>query len=294
VKSGGRRAAKLLATVFDPQDCNTMLQNNTRRDSAVTETVAALTRATTWQLIDELPLAFDSYHPQGMVRVGSTWWISTVDTAHRCGYVLVVDSAGQLMERIPVGDAQRYHPGGMDFDGCAFWIAAAEYRPNSSTTVYRLEPGHAPERVFDIDDHIGAIARCGADGDLVGWSWGSRRFSRWSVDGDLLDVRTNPSFFIDHQDCQWLDTGHLICGGVAELGLVDGPGWLGGIGLLDTADLSMQREVPFPLYSATGRVGTHNPIWSEVRDGQLVMHLLPDDGVSAIRSYATALGGRAG
>ena len=57
----------------------------------------------------------------------------------------------------------------------------------------------------------------------------------------------------------------------------------------------MRREVPFPIYSsATGRVATHNPLWAEVRHDQLIVHLLPDDGMSTIQSYATPIVGRSG
>ena len=272
-----------------------MLRNRTRTDAAVAATVASMTRATTWELIDELPLRFDAHHPQGMARVDSTWWISTVDVVARQGFIMAVDSRGELVEQVAVGDADRYHPGGMDFDGTAFWIPCAEYRPDSTTTVYRLQPGDGPEVAFAVDDHIGALARCGPDGDLIGWSWGSRHFYRWTVDGHLRAARVNPAFFVDHQDCQWLDSGHLLCGGVAEVGLPTGPGWLGGLGLLDVDELVMQREVPFPIYSpATGRVGTHNPIWAEVVGDDLIVHLLPDDGTSAILSYATPMVGRSG
>ncbi len=270
-----------------------MLDNETLIEgAAAAATVAAITRETPWRLVGQLPLRFDANHPQGMVRVGSTWWISTVDVATRRGLVLMVDSFGDLIDQIPIGDEQRYHPGGMDFDGLALWIPCAEYRPNSTTTVYRMAPGRAPERVFDVDDHVGALARCGGDGDLVGWSWGSRRLYRWSADGRLLADRVNPSFFVDLQDCQWLASGHLLCGGVAEVGLSSGRGWLGGLGLLGVADLVMQREVPFPIYaSASGRVATHNPLWSEVLDDHLIVHLLPDDGIGTIVSYATPLVG---
>lgn len=267
-----------------------MLCNRAGTDSALAATVASITRTTSWQLIDELPLRFDSHHPQGMARVGSTWWISTVDKDARRGLVMGVDSSGNLVEQVAVGDSRHYHPGGMDFDGSAFWIPCAEYRPDSTSSVYRLQPGETPHRVFDVDDHVGAIARCGPDGDLVGWSWGSRRFYRWSVDGQLQTVRVNPGFFVDHQDCQWLDTGHLLCGGVAEVGLASGPGWLGGLGLLDVNSMLMEREVPFPIYpSASGRVATHNPLWAETRSGQLIVHLLPDDGMGTILSYATPI-----
>jgi len=267
-----------------------MLHHETRVGRRVGNTVASASRSTTWQLVDELPLTFDAHHPQGMARVDGTWWISTVDKVERCGLVFGVDRCGDLVERIPVGDDHHYHPGGMDFDGRAFWIPCAEYIPDSSATIVRFEPGGRPEPVFSVDDHVGAIARCGPDGDLVGWSWGSRRFYRWSIDGRLLSARVNPGCFVDHQDCQWLDSGHLLCGGVAEVTLAGGPGWLGGIGLLDADGLVMEREVPFPVFMAgSGRVATHNPLWSEIVEDQLIVHLLPDDGYGLILSYATPL-----
>ncbi len=272
-----------------------MLHQRARLSETVAGTIGAATRATRWQPVGELPLTFNAYHPQGMARIGSTWWISTVDIAGQRGLVLAVDDRGNLIERIPVGDTVRYHPGGMDFDGSELWIAAAEYVPDSTATIYRLRPGGLPERAFDVDDHVGAIARCGPDGDLVGWSWGSRRFYRWSTGGELLQAKVNPAFFVDHQDCQWLDSGHLLCGGVAQVGLAAGPGWLGGIGLLDVDELTMTRELPFPHYQpGSDRPGTHNPLWSEIRDGHLVLHLLPDDGHGTILSYATPLVGWAG
>jgi hypothetical protein len=291
ITSPGINAALVCVRDTSPE----MLCNQTRADGAVAATVATITRNTTWQLVDELPLRFDVHHPQGMARIGSTWWISTVDVDARRGLVMAVDDRGRVVEEVPIGDSWRYHPGGMDFDGTDFWIPCAEYRPDSTSTVYRMQPGDSPQRAFDVDDHIGALARCGPDGDVVGWSWGSRRFYRWSVQGQLMAARVNPGFFVDHQDCQWLDSGHLLCAGVAEVGLASGPGWLGGLGLLDVDDLVMQREVPFPIYSsATGRVVTHNPIWAEVRDDQLIVHLLPDDGISTILSYATPIVGSAG
>ena len=77
-----------------------MLCNLAGTDSTVAATVASITRMTSWQLIDELPLRFDSHHPQGMARVGSTWWISTVDVDARRGLVMGVDSRGNLVEQV--------------------------------------------------------------------------------------------------------------------------------------------------------------------------------------------------
>jgi hypothetical protein len=269
-----------------------MVLTRTRPDVLIDATVAVATRDTPWELVDELPLRFDAFHPQGMVRIDGTWWISTVDVASRKGLLLARDERGGLVDEVAVGDAEHYHPGGIDFDGTAVWIAAAEYRPSSTSVVHRVVPGcdAGPEPVFAVDDHVGAIARCGADGDLVGWSWGSRTFFRWNVAGDLLDRRINPAFFVDHQDCQWLATGHVLCAGVAEVCLADGRGWLGGLGLLRADDLTMVREVPFPKYSTrSSRVATQNPLFAEVDGDSLLLHLLPDDGVATIVTYATRL-----
>jgi hypothetical protein len=264
--------------------------------TAAATTLAQMTRATRWELVGERPLRFDAHHPQGMVRIDSVWWISTVDIETHEGWVLAVDEQhGGLLDRVSIGDAHRYHPGGMDFDGAALWIPVAEYRPHSTSTVFRMVPGSQPEAAFGVDDHVGAMARCGDAGDLVGWSWGSRRYYRWSVDGQLRDARVNPAFFVDHQDCQWLGGGYMVCGGVAQIGLADGPGWLGGLGLLRTDDLVMERELPFPFYSrTTTRVATQNPLWTEVNGDHLLLHLLPDDGAGTIVTYATPVVGREG
>jgi hypothetical protein len=241
-----------------------------------------------------LKLRFDAHHPQGMVRIDGTWWISTVDTTAAKGWVLAVDAAtGELLDRRPVGDDVRFHPGGMDFDGTHLWIASSEYRPRSTATIARLDPrsDEPPEVVFAVDDHVGAVVRLGPDGDLVGWTWGSRRFLRWSAtDGTELHRATNPGHFVDHQDGQWLggvpgkggDHDDLVlCGGV-------GVG-LGGLGLLRGADLAMTREVPFFHRSpVTQRPATQNPIFAEAVGDDVVVHLLPDDGEqAAIYRYVT-------
>lgn len=255
-------------------------------DEALTATVGALTRRTAWEPCGQIPLQFDAHHPQGMVRIGALWWVSTVDTDNRRGAVLGVDENGTLVDRVDVGDDVRFHPGGLDFDGEALWVASAEYRPTSTATVFRLVPGERPERTFDVADHVGAVARCGIEGDLVGWSWGSRTMFRWTVDGALVESVVNPSFFVDFQDLQWLGTGDFMCGGVSSLEFPGGRRQLGGIGLLEATTLRVVREVPFPHHSAvTGRAATANPLFVEVVDDALVVHLLPDDGFGTIMSY---------
>jgi hypothetical protein len=261
-------------------------------DPRLAATAVRLHRGSAWEPVGELPLRFDAGHPQGMVRLDGHWWISTVDLETMSGSVLVVDGDGALVDRVLVGDDVRFHPGGMDFDGEVLWLASSEYRPRSTAVIERLVPDGAstPERAFAVDDHVGAVARLGPDGDLVGWTWGSRRFLRWGLDGSLVAERRNPGQFVDHQDGQWIGGDLVLCGGVATVATANGPASLGGLGVLDATDLTIVREVPFPHHSPrTGRAATQNPLFAEVVDDRLVVHLLPDDGAGTLLSYATPL-----
>ena len=259
--------------------------------SPIAATLLRMSRATAWQHVGELPLRFDAHHPQGMVRIHDMWWISTVDIIERKGWLLAVNDQGELVQRIAVGDHDRFHPGGLDYDGDALWVASAEYRPRSSAVIERVVPDTAarPERRFTFDDHVGSITRLGPEGDLVGWTWGSRRFVRWTVDGEVVAVARHPGQFVDYQDGQWIGGALVACGGVATVRGPDGPISLGGIGVLDATALTMAKEVPFPMYTPSGRAATQNPFFVEARDGALLVHVLPDDGRGSILTYATDL-----
>jgi len=39
---------------------------------------AKLSRDTSWQLVEKVPLRFDAYHPEGIVRLGDHYVLSTV------------------------------------------------------------------------------------------------------------------------------------------------------------------------------------------------------------------------
>ena len=84
-----------------------------------------------------------------------------------------------------------YHPGGIDYDGKHIWVSVAEYRPNSRTVVYRVDPeSMKATEVFRFPDHIGGILHNTDDKTLHGVSWGSRRFYKWTLgaDGKVTDA----------------------------------------------------------------------------------------------------------
>ncbi len=258
-------------------------------DEAVLATLVSIDRTHRWTLDGALQLGFDAGHPQGMVLLDGTWWITTVDLGSSTGWLLAAGTDGALLGRWPCGDSERFHPGGTDAgaDG-SLWLAAAEYRPASTTDVYRQLPGDPAEHRFRHPDHLGAIAPVG-DGSLVAWTWGSAELLRLTADGEVLVRRRNPSHYVDHQDLHVLTTGHAVCTGVGRA-LERGGRKLGGIGVLRLEDLAWVAELPFPGYSpVTGQVGTYNPMHLDVAAGRLQLHLLPDQDRAPIFTWSTPL-----
>ena len=179
---------------------------------AVVRRVAALTRASSWTLAAAIPLGFPAYHPQGLVKVGDTFHMTAVDKAG-LGHLFKIDASGRLLADLKLGEGAIYHPGGIDYDGTAIWVSVAEYRPDSRSIVYRVDPlTMKAAEVFRFADHIGAIVHNTDDHTLHGVSWGSRRFYRWTLDrgGRVtnagvppVELRTlNRSHYVDYQDCR--------------------------------------------------------------------------------------------
>ena len=72
-------------------------------------------------------------------------------------------------------------------------MPVAEYRPDSRSLVYRVDPVTlSAERVFQFEDHLGALVCDRAGRRLVGVSWGSRRLYRWELLPDR-DVPRDPT-----------------------------------------------------------------------------------------------------
>jgi hypothetical protein len=98
------------------------------------------------------------------------------DTGEGAGHLFKFDKTGKLLADLPLGEGAVYHPGGIDYDGRYIWVPVAEYRPNSSAIVYRVDPATMKAtEVFRYRDHIGGIVHNTDDNTLNGVSWGSRR-----------------------------------------------------------------------------------------------------------------------
>jgi hypothetical protein len=284
--------------------------------SDVAQRVTTLTRDSAWELVEAVPIKFTTHHPQGMVKIGDTLFVSSVeirartrrfprpvdgydrDTGEGVGPLFKIDMAGNLIAGVTLGEGAIYHPGGIDYDGRHIWIPVAEYRPNSRSIVYRLDPATMkPVEIFRFADHIGAIVRNVEENTLHGVSWGSRRFYRWTLDADGRAtnadtppeaLRTlNASHYLDYQDCKYAGSGRMLCTGVAEMRQAPGapPFRLGGIDLVNLADGRPVHQVPVLLWTAGGLGMTHNAAWIGATTTGLRAYFMPEDDRSRLYVY---------
>ena len=284
--------------------------------STIAERVRKLTRDSSWQRVASVPVRFPTHHPQGMAKIGETLFVSSVevkvptrrlpqeiggydrDAGEGVGHLFKLDMAGNLIADLRLGEQTIYHPGGIDYDGKNIWVPVAEYRPNSRSIVYRVDPGTMKaSEVFRFADHIGAIVHNTDDNALHGVSWGSRRFYRWALgaDGKVRNagappekLRTlNPSHYLDYQDCKYLPGRRMLCTGVTEMRTTPDatPFRLGGIELIDLDDGRPVHQVPVLLWTAGGLDMTHNPVWIEPSATGLRGYFMPEDDMSTLYIY---------
>jgi hypothetical protein len=266
--------------------------------SIVAERVMKLTRASPWKRVSALPIAFRTFHPQGMVKIGDTFLVSSVDKDGGVGHLFKIDAGGRLVADLRLGEGGIYHPGGIDYDGQNIWVPVAEYRPDSRSIIYRVDPKTMKAvEVFRFADHIGAIVYNTDDRTLHGVSWGSRRFYRWTLgaDGKVTNAATppeqlrtlNPSHYVDYQDCKYVGGRRMLCTGVTEIRQTPAaaPFRLGGMDLVDLAASRPLYQVPVLLWTASGFDMTHNPSWVEASATGLRAYFMPEDDKSILYVY---------
>ncbi|MEO8520731.1 MAG: DUF6454 family protein [Acidobacteriota bacterium] len=312
--TGRRLAPRLIACTFAALAALPIAAGGA--GSTLTDAVMRLTRASRWTAVASVPLAFPTFHPQGLVRIGDTFVVSSVevtvpprrfetmvdgydrDPGQGVGHLFKFDKAGTLIGELRLGEGTIYHPGGLDYDGRDIWVAVSEYRPDSRAIVYRVDPvAMRATEVFRFADHLGALVHDTDSRTLHGVSWGSRRFYRWTLDrrGRVSNAaappaalrRLNPSHYVDYQDCKYAGRQRMLCTGVAELRQSpEAPAFrLGGMDLVDLRDGRPLHQVPILLWTKAGLDMTHNPVWIEPHGPGLRGYFLPDDNASTLYIY---------
>jgi hypothetical protein len=263
--------------------------------SGVADRVMTLTRASIWKPAGSIRVQFRTWHPQGLVKIGDTFFVSSVEVRSRergegAGHLFKIDKAGRLIADSTLGEGAIYHPGGIDYDGTNIWVPAAEYRPDSRSIVYRVDPvSMKAAEVFRFADHLGAIVHDTDAGSLHAVSWGSRRLYTWkAADPSAAPVRTaNPSHYVDYQDCKYAGRQRMLCSGVTEIRQApQSPSFrLGGIEIIDLVRGQPLFQVPVLLWTASGLAMTQNPMWLEETKTGLRAYFMPEDDASTIYIY---------
>jgi Family of unknown function (DUF6454) len=289
---------------------------SSRPDSVVSDRVKLLTRGTQWKQVAAIPMQFDTQHPQGMVKIGDDFYVSSVeikkpttrypqpvdgydrDTGEGAGHLFKFDKSGKLLADLPLGEGSIYHPGGIDYDGRYIWVPVAEYRPNSASIVYRVDPATMKAtEVFRFKDHVGGIVHNTDAKTLHGVSWGSRRLYRFTLDdqGRVTNSnvppaelrKMNKSGYIDYQDCKYLGNREMLCSGLNNYQMKkDGPRFpLGGFEIVDLRTDQAIAQMPIELWTESGFPMTQNPVWVEATATGLRAYFMPEDNKSTLYIY---------
>ena len=293
---------------------------NAAPDPVLSERVLKLTRATKWNEVAAIKIGFKTHHPQGMVKIGDDFFVSSVeivkpttrypeprdgydrDTGEGKGHLFKIGPKGELLADLVLGEGSVYHPGGIDFDGESLWVPVAEYRPNSAAIVYRVDPKTMKAvEVFRFRDHVGGIVRDVESNTLHGVSWGSRRMYAWPLGGDgkitnpdakpeSLRVM-NPAQYIDYQDCHYLGRRRMLCSGLNSYRSSPGaaPFLLGGWEVVNLADNRTVWQVPIELWAPSGKPMTQNPFFVETTAPGLRAYFMPDDDDSKLFVFEAAV-----
>ncbi|MCO8126029.1 DUF6454 family protein [Acidimicrobiia bacterium EGI L10123] len=247
-----------------------------------TRVLERLDRSTRWQLESSVEVQTDVGHPQGLMPWGEHWLVSTVHGDGR-GELLVVDTDGAVQQRQDVTDGERFHPGGISSDRGRCWVPVAEYRPASTTTVICVDEELRTTARFGFDDHLGAVCDL-PDDTLLAVSWGSRTIYRLDHEGAVLDQRTNPNLFVDHQDLTVIDATTVVATGLGAIAVPEGRVQLGGLTLLDVDTLAPSVEVPVQAWMPSGRVITYNGAHVDTPDVARIRCIV-DDQAAAIATW---------
>jgi hypothetical protein len=267
--------------------------------------------------VETIKMQFQTYHPQGMVILQDTIYFSSVKVTvptqkfgkiidgydrtpgQGVGYLFKTDRQGNLIQKIELGEKNMYHPGGIDYDGKYIWVPVGEYRPNSESIIYRVDPASMEAtEVFRFKDSIGGIVHNTTDHTLQAVNWGSRLFYTWKLNEELKPVATdltpkkfstiNGNHYIDYQDCHYVKENYMICGGLNKYKIpILGEYAFGGLDLVELKSLRATHQIPVPQWVKPTLVMTNNPFFFELKGEHLRFYFMPEDDESTVYVFDT-------
>ncbi|HSA60185.1 MAG TPA: DUF6454 family protein [bacterium] len=238
--------------------------------------VRADAKPAVWHLIERVRPKFDTHHPQGLVKIGNRFYLSSVEVQEKgegkgIGHFFEFDLEGNLLRQTTLGEGQMYHPGGIDFDGQSIWVPVAEYRPRSRSIIYKINPATLKAvEAFRVEDHIGAVVFNREVGTLVGMNWDAQAFYEWTPNGRLIRKVLNEVDEYSYQDCKYLRGPAMLCSGTRANAN-------GGLAVVDLLDFDLIQDVSFIPRTLKKILMTRNPMALEQTGDQLRYYFLPED-----------------
>lgn len=223
----------------------------------------ALIHAGDIELIRKVPLHFDTHHVQGLDLSEQFYFVTSVDRKQMRSWLFRIDRANAgLNLKKELTDGDLIHPGGIQYDGRCLWIPNAEYRSESRTMIYAVDPDSLEiQRSFPVDDHIGAVASDGKN-LIYGVNWDALHFYTWDFNGHQTSKVDSPTLMA-YQDIKYF-AGKLLCSGQKDGDSV--------IDVIDPDKWTLIKRIDLP------RGNWKNSLSREGMTFDGYLYFLPDDG----------------
>ena len=227
------------------------------------------------QLQRVLKLDGDLFHVQGLELDSRRIWVTSVDQAHRKGYLHMFDRrTGKLLRRLDLTDGARYHPGGISISRNAIWVPVAELKPNSSAVLVELDPDSLQvRRKIHVSDHLGCVAA--SETTLVAGNWNSELLYIIDLNGNAPARAVPNASRTRYQDMKFSD-GHLVAGGSLSL-------WSGTVDWIHWPSMKRTRSLRAGSVGSVRPLGRGGPYTGE---GMAIegrdLYVVPEDGPSRL------------
>src|SRR5215472_9257465 len=156
------------------------------RSSEIVHLLTHLEPFEKWINRGEIPLPFETYHSQGIAKIGSLFYLTAIEgstAGHLIEFTLEPERGARKPDDIaalrarPIreirltdpANPRRIHPGGIDYDPRLhrIWCPLAEKNANTSTSVLAIRPRDLSYAIAGtINDHLGTTMADIASGRL--------------------------------------------------------------------------------------------------------------------------------
>jgi hypothetical protein len=186
-----------------------------------------------WVNVANIDLPFQTYHSQGIVKIGRTFYLTAIGSS--AGYLIefavermndIAASQARLIKEVQLADPEfklRIHAGGIDYDERTnrIWCPLAEKTAGTSTSILTINPSDLSyEHVGSIMDHLGTTIVDTESGRIrmIDYHTGMYSFQlnpdgSFPAEAHTADKFVLPSEPIEYQDCKCVSVRYAVCAG---------------------------------------------------------------------------------